>query len=113
MSVPTTTQMEKPVTPSSQSLGERDIIEKSAAIDNVFSEHSDLEDHGGAQPHIHMKTYLAVFAVFMIYAAQLFAIVGAGTQGTAISTHFGRSGDVVWVVAPITIMTTVLGPIVS
>lgn len=29
-------------------------------------------------PHLHAKTFLAVFAVAMIYAAQLFSLIGAG-----------------------------------
>ena len=29
-------------------------------------------------PHLHLKTYLAVFTVCLIYYAQLFNIVGAG-----------------------------------
>jgi hypothetical protein len=76
---------EKPVTTNSESTSEKVISEKDAVVENVVP-HSDIEDHGDAQPHIHLKTYLAVFAVFMIYAAQLFAIVGAGTVSKLLST---------------------------
>ena len=30
-------------------------------------------------PHVHLRTYLAVFAVCLIYFAQVFALVGAGS----------------------------------
>lgn len=96
-----------PLTPES-------VSEKDAAVKEATEPFEAADETGDApQPHLHAKTFLAVFSVFMIYAAQLFSIVGAGTQGVAISAHFDRSGDVAWVVAPITIMTTVLGPIVS
>lgn len=64
------------------------------------------------RPRLHAKTFLAVLAVCFIYFAQLLCIVGAGTQGQTIAGHFG-SKDVVWFSAPITILTVVLGPIVS
>lgn len=31
------------------------------------------------QPHLHARTFLAVVAVNLIYVAQLFALVGAGS----------------------------------
>jgi hypothetical protein len=30
------------------------------------------------RPHVHLTTYLAIFAVCLVYVAQNFAIVGAG-----------------------------------
>ncbi|KAI1085747.1 major facilitator superfamily domain-containing protein [Whalleya microplaca] len=59
------------------------------------------------------STFLAVFAVCLIYFAQLVNLVGAGAQGQTIATHFGETGNAVWLSAPITILTVVLGPIVS
>ncbi|KAK3934549.1 siderophore iron transporter [Diplogelasinospora grovesii] len=64
-------------------------------------------------PHLHAKTFLAVIAVCMIYMAQLVNLVGAGAQGQIIAGHFHDTANVVWFSAPITILTVVLGPIVS
>ncbi|KAB5517003.1 major facilitator superfamily domain-containing protein [Coniochaeta sp. 2T2.1] len=64
-------------------------------------------------PHVHLRTYLAVFAVCLIYFAQVFALVGAGSQGQVIAGIFGRTQDASWITAVIAIMTVVLGPIVS
>ncbi|KAB5515524.1 major facilitator superfamily domain-containing protein [Coniochaeta sp. 2T2.1] len=64
-------------------------------------------------PHVHWRTYLAVFAVCLIYFAQDFAPVGAGSQGQVIAGIFGRTQDASWITAVIAIMTVVLGPIVS
>jgi hypothetical protein len=77
---------EKPVTPTSvgTSENEKGVLEKNTVAEDVVP-HSGIEDYGDVQPHIHLKTYLAVFAVFMIYAAQLYAIVGAGTVSRWLS----------------------------
>lgn len=40
-------------------------------------EHS-IEDHEEPVPHLHAKTFLIVFAVCLIYFAQLINVVGAG-----------------------------------
>jgi hypothetical protein len=62
--------------------------ESTSQKDGIVKEHTsapfegDQERSDAPQPHLHAKTFLAVFAVFMIYAAQLFAIVGAGTVCT-------------------------------
>jgi len=37
-----------------------------------------IEDHEGLVPHLHAKTFLIVFAVCLIYFAQLINVVGAG-----------------------------------
>ncbi|KAK0730238.1 major facilitator superfamily domain-containing protein [Lasiosphaeris hirsuta] len=76
------------------------------------SAHLQAEDDE-PKPHLHAKTFLAVFAVCLIYMAQLVNLVGAGAQGQIIAGHFGDTGNVVWFSAPITIMTVVLGPIVA
>ncbi|KAF4634266.1 hypothetical protein G7Y89_g3844 [Cudoniella acicularis] len=65
------------------------------------------------QPHLHARTFLAVFAVCLIYIAQVFSLVGAGAQGQLIAGHFNHSADTSWITAPIAILTVVLGPIVS
>lgn len=41
-------------------------------------------------PHLHAKTFLAVFAVAMIYAAQLFSLIGAGAVSCTDSFPRGR-----------------------
>ncbi|KAJ9165483.1 MFS general substrate transporter [Coniochaeta hoffmannii] len=64
-------------------------------------------------PHVHLRTYLAVLAVCLIYFAQDFALVGAGSQGQVIASTFGRTQDASWITATIAILTVVLGPIVS
>ncbi|KAK7751976.1 hypothetical protein SLS62_006119 [Diatrype stigma] len=63
--------------------------------------------------HLHWKTFLAVFAVLLIYFAQLVSLIGAGAQGQTIAAHFGSPTSVVWFTGPITILTVVLGPIFS
>lgn len=58
-------------------------LSEKGAAEPVVSDFEGAEEHGAdAQPHLHAKTFLAVLAVFLIYAAQLFAIVGAGTVST-------------------------------
>lgn len=39
---------------------------------------SSIEDREDAVPHLHAKTFLTVFAVCLIYFAQLINVVGAG-----------------------------------
>jgi len=39
---------------------------------------SGIEDQEEPIPHLHMKTYLTVFAICLIYFAQLINVVGAG-----------------------------------
>lgn len=54
--------------------------EKNNTVDEVASHHPQkIEEYGNEpQPHLHAKTFLAVFAVCLIYFAQDFALVGAG-----------------------------------
>ncbi|TDZ15967.1 Trichothecene efflux pump TRI12 [Colletotrichum orbiculare MAFF 240422] len=75
------------------------------------SDGSEVADE--AEPRLHAKTFLAVFAVALIYFAQLFSLIGAGAQGQTIAGHFGASDKTSWLSAVITIMTVVLGPIFS
>jgi hypothetical protein len=39
---------------------------------------SSIEDHEEPEPRLHAKTWLTVFAVCLIYFAQLINVVGAG-----------------------------------
>ncbi|KAK5655511.1 hypothetical protein OQA88_5782 [Cercophora sp. LCS_1] len=64
-------------------------------------------------PHLHAKTFLAVFAVCLIYSAQLVNLVGAGVQGQTIAAHFGDTTNAVWISSPIAIVTVVLSPIIA
>jgi hypothetical protein len=44
---------------------------------------TSIEDNEEPVPHLHAKTYLAVFAVCLIYFAQLINVVGAGAVSLA------------------------------
>lgn len=60
-----------------QSAEARDIgIETPEKPTDVTS--SNIEDEDELVPHLHMKTYLTVFAICLIYFAQLVNVVGAG-----------------------------------
>ncbi|KAK3488570.1 hypothetical protein B0T13DRAFT_520476 [Neurospora crassa] len=74
---------------------------------------SDGHESDDPVPHLHAKTFLAVFAVCLIYIAQLISLVGAGAQGQTIASHFSSPTQSIWFSAPITILTVVLGPITS
>ncbi|RDW62491.1 MFS general substrate transporter-49 [Coleophoma crateriformis] len=115
MSQPTTPDWKPASNSENRDMTAGDKPEKDTTIKNALAnrrESGDGQDDEAA-PHLHMKTFLAVFSVCLIYFAQDFALVGAGSQGQIISSHFGRPGDTVWITAPITIFTVVLGPIVS
>ncbi|KAH6885316.1 major facilitator superfamily domain-containing protein [Thelonectria olida] len=77
----------------------------------------DLEEEQDSrnepQPHVHAKTWLALFAICLIYFSQTFVLVGTGAQGQAIAVYLNRSGDAVWLTATLTIPSVVLGPIVA
>ena len=62
------------VSAPSLSLGEKGVV--NTVIFASASEHPDLVTE--LQPHIHLRTYLAVLSVCLSYIAQNFAIVGAG-----------------------------------
>lgn len=51
------------------------VTEKASSNDNDTSEDTESNDRA---PHLHAKTFLAVFAVCLIYIAQLISLVGAG-----------------------------------
>lgn len=89
--------------------------EKGTGISKVDTQHVESASEGNEelQPHLHARTFLAVFAVCLIYFAQDFALVGAGAQGQIIAGHFHSPGETSWITAPIAILTVVLCPIVS
>lgn len=71
---PAATESGKPPT-TPESVSEKDKTTEEVA--------NGIEDGSGDQddvppPHVHAKTFLAVFAVCLIYFAQDFALVGAG-----------------------------------
>lgn len=107
---PTPDQEKRGNTPTQDQVSEKEKPSESVlANQHESSSESDREP----MPHVHAKTFLAVFAVCLIYFAQVLALVGAGAQGQLIATYFDGSTDTVWLTAPITILTVVLGPIVS
>ncbi|KAL3295880.1 siderophore iron transporter [Colletotrichum asianum] len=72
-----------------------------------------IEDANEPVPHLHAKTFLTVFAVCVIYFAQLINVVGAGAQTQNLAAVLGDSSNSVWLTSTIAIMTVVLSPIVS
>ncbi|CZR66918.1 related to potential drug facilitator PEP5 [Phialocephala subalpina] len=74
---------------------------------------SSVEDNDEPVPHLHAKTFLTVFAVCLIYFAQLINVVGAGARAQDISTVLGESSKSVWLTSTIAILTVVLSPPVS
>ncbi|RDW81826.1 MFS general substrate transporter-22 [Coleophoma cylindrospora] len=115
MSQPTTHDWKPARNSKNQGMPAEDNPEKDTIIKDAVASRGESDDgqEDELAPHLHTKTFLAVFSVCLIYFAQDFALVGAGAQGQIISRHFGRPGDTVWITAPITIFTVVLGPIVS
>ncbi len=57
-------------------------VEKEALEKEVPST-SSIEDQDEPVPHLHAKTFLTVFAVCLIYFAQLINVVGAGAVSSA------------------------------
>ncbi|KAF4626340.1 hypothetical protein G7Y89_g11820 [Cudoniella acicularis] len=90
-------------------------LEKDTTVRRDITKSSNTSDDGEPDlaPHLHARTFLAVFAVCLIYVAQVFALVGAGAQGQFIASQFNSPEDSIWITAPLTILTVVLGPIVS
>jgi hypothetical protein len=66
--------------PTSEDVSEEEATTKEAAAKVMKSVHDENAEHlSELQPHLHARTFLAVFAVCLIYFVQLFSIVGAGT----------------------------------
>jgi hypothetical protein len=65
---------------TSEDVSEEETTTKEAATKVMESVQDENAEHlSELQPHLHARTFLAVFAVCLIYFAQLFSIVGAGT----------------------------------
>ncbi|KAI9048965.1 hypothetical protein LZ554_006814 [Drepanopeziza brunnea f. sp. 'monogermtubi'] len=69
-----------------------------------------IEDTKEPLPHLHAKTFLVVFAMCLIYFAQLFNVVGSGARAQDIAAAVGGSTKSVWLTSAIAIITTVLSP---
>ncbi|KAK7408177.1 hypothetical protein QQX98_009644 [Neonectria punicea] len=74
---------------------------------------SEREGQSEPQPRVHAKTFLALFAICLIYFSQTFALVGTGAQGQTIAAYLGHPGDAIWLTASLTIPSVVLGPVVA
>ncbi|KAK9417630.1 putative Major facilitator superfamily domain-containing protein [Seiridium unicorne] len=85
----------------------------SSPVTNEVKGASEPNSSHDSRPQVYTKTFLAVFAICLIYFAQLVTLVGAGAQGQTIAGHFNGTTNVVWVSVPITILTVVLGPVIS
>lgn len=57
-------------------------------MNNVATNHTTALNEVGEEPrpHLHAKTFLAVFAVFGIYFAQVYCLVGAGAVSAPLPT---------------------------
>jgi len=45
------------------------------------------DGRGEQRPHLHAKTFLAIFAVCAIYFAQIYNVVGAGAVSTSLDAR--------------------------
>lgn len=70
----------EPATTPDRVMTPDDISEKNRTTEEVFAKSGSSGDGGDdePEPHLHAKTFLAVFAVCLIYFAQDFTLVGAG-----------------------------------
>lgn len=101
----------------------------SPLVAEVVGGTGSIEVHRSRAP-VHTKTFVAVFAIGLIYFTQLITLVGAGAvsfhdvcscshllkswqQGQTIAARFNGTASVVWLSAPIAILTVILGPITS
>lgn len=66
-----------------------------------------------AIPHVHLKTYIIVLTVSLVYTAQVIHLVGTGAFGSAISATVGGQKEGFWLVAMCALETAVLAPPVS
>lgn len=62
------------------------VSEKESPINSTPTNDSVALDEVGEEPkpHLHAKTFLAVFAVFGIYFAQVYCLVGAGAVSVTL-----------------------------
>ena len=68
---------ERVVTPSTP----ENVSDKEISAEKTLAKHqeADVDNDPEPQPHLHARTFLAVFAMCLIYFAQDFALVGAGS----------------------------------
>lgn len=79
------TQEDKQQTTESALAASEDISEKEQTTEEFSRKHVDSHDEAlEPKPQLHTKTFLAVFAVCLIYFAQDFALVGAGAVSQSI-----------------------------
>lgn len=64
-------------------------------------------------PHVHLKTYIIVLAVCLVYIAQVIHLVGTGAFSQAISATVGGEQEAFWLVAMCALEVAVLAPPVS
>ncbi|EXJ67493.1 uncharacterized protein A1O5_09506 [Cladophialophora psammophila CBS 110553] len=87
------------------------IVEDTKAND-VLHEHTPNPDEEPT-PHLHAKTFLIVFAVMVVYMAQLINLTGCGAYGRAVAASVGGAQDASWLVVCTVLMVAVFGPPVS
>ncbi len=68
-------EKEQTVEVSNGSQGEVDALDQENPSETLKT---SIEDTDEPVPHLHAKTYLTVFAVCLIYFAQVYNVVGAG-----------------------------------
>ncbi|KAI4603609.1 hypothetical protein KJ359_003425 [Pestalotiopsis sp. 9143b] len=89
------------------------LFDAGVGANRARSRASTTDEADQSKHPVHIKTFLAIAAIGLIYFAQLITLVGAGAQGHTIAAHFNDTTNVVWLTAPIGTLTVVLGPIVS
>ncbi|KAI0177758.1 major facilitator superfamily domain-containing protein [Pestalotiopsis sp. NC0098] len=89
------------------------LFDAGVGANRAESRASTTDEADKSKHPVHIKTFLAISAIGLIYFAQLITLVGAGAQGHTIAAHFNDTANVVWLTAPIGTLTVVLGPIVS
>ncbi|KFY91333.1 hypothetical protein V500_04719 [Pseudogymnoascus sp. VKM F-4518 (FW-2643)] len=94
--------------PAEQVVSDNEVDEKTHR-DNSAS----IEDPKEPEARLHAKTWLTVFAVCLIYFAQLINVVGAGARAQDIAKVVGGAANSTWLTSAVAIFTTVLSPPVS
>lgn len=64
-------------------------------------------------PHLHAKTFLIVFAVMVVYVAQVINLTGCGAYGRAVAAEVGGAEDASWLISVTALLVAVFGPPVS
>ncbi|KAH7632551.1 major facilitator superfamily domain-containing protein [Sordaria sp. MPI-SDFR-AT-0083] len=89
--------------------------EKGTVQSSQFAAFDTASSRSEPRPHLHAKTFLAVFAICVIYFVQIYNVVGCGAQTNTIAITLGKgsTADGVWLSSSIAIGTAVLSPIFS